>query len=404
MFFLSLSFILLVGGLLGFLANKIRIPSLIVYLLLGIILGYFSLIDDSILNISAELRKIALIVILVKAGLSLDLSQLKKAGRPAILLSFIPTICEMLAVGLVGPSLLDLTYLESFLLGSVLGAVSPAVVVPRMVKMIESDHGTKKGIPQMIIAGSSLDDVVMIVCFTAFLTIEGGNSLNAMTFINVPISIFLGVGVGIGFGFLLSLLFKKTHMRDSLKLAIILGICFGLVFLETYISQWIGFSSLLASITIGVVLLATRKTQAKRIAQKCDRVWAVSEIFLFVLVGASIKLDAAWNLILPSLAVVCIGLIIRMGGVISCLFKTKLNKKERLFVSIAYLPKATVQASIGGALLDLGNSMQNDAIIAAGNIVLTVSIIAILFTAPLGAIGIDLSMNKLVEKDYVEAE
>lgn len=399
MFFLSLTLILVVGGILGFLAKKIRIPSLIVYLLLGIALAYFGLIDDSLLSVSAEIRKIALIIILIKAGLSLDLKDLKKVGRPAILLSFIPAVIEMVTIGLLGPSLLNLTYLESFLLGSVLGAVSPAVVVPRMIKMIETSQGTNKGIPQMIIAGSSLDDIVMIVCYTSFLTIEGGNSLNVMTFLNVPISIVLGVAVGIIVGLVLSLFFKKVHMRDSLKLSIILGICFGFVFLESYISKWVGFSSLLTVITIGIVLLARRKTQADRIAQKCDRLWTVAEIFLFVLVGASIKLDSVWSIILPALLLIVVALIIRMIGVFTCLIKTNLNFKERLFVAIAYVPKATVQAAIGGGLLDLGNSMGNEAIKAAGMIVLTVSVIAILFSAPVGAFAIDLSMNKLTTRD-----
>ena len=399
MFFLSLTLILVVGGILGFLAKKIRIPSLIVYLLLGIALAYFGLIDDSLLSVSAEIRKIALIIILIKAGLSLDLKDLKKVGRPAILLSFIPAVIEMVTIGLLGPSLLNLTYLESFLLGSVLGAVSPAVVVPRMIKMIETSQGTNKGIPQMIIAGSSLDDIVMIVRYTSFLTIEGGSSLNVMTFLNVPISIVLGVAVGIIVGLVLSLFFKKVHMRDSLKLSIILGICFGFVFLESYISKWVGFSSLLTVITIGIVLLARRKTQADRIAQKCDRLWTVAEIFLFVLVGASIKLDSVWSIILPALLLIVVALIIRMIGVFTCLIKTNLNFKERLFVAIAYVPKATVQAAIGGGLLDLGNSMGNEAIKAAGMIVLTVSVIAILFSAPVGAFAIDLSMNKLTTRD-----
>src|SRR5574344_308632 len=399
MFFLSLTLILVVGGILGFLAKKIRIPSLIVYLLLGIALAYFGLIDDSLLSVSAEIRKIALIIILIKAGLSLDLKDLKKVGRPAILLSFIPAVIEMVTIGLLGPSLLNLTYLESFLLGSVLGAVSPAVVVPRMIKMIETSQGTNKGIPQMIIAGSSLDDIVMIVCYTSFLTIEGESSLNVMTFLNVPISIVLGVAVGIIVGLFLSLFFKKVHMRDSLKLSIILGICFGFVFLESYISKWVGFSSLLTVITIGIVLLARRKTQADRIAQKCDRLWTVAEIFLFILVGASIKLDSVWSIILPALLLIAVALIIRMIGVFTCLIKTNLNFKERLFVAIAYVPKATVQAAIGGGLLDLGNSMGNEAIKAAGMIVLTVSVIAILFSAPVGAFAIDLSMNKLTTRD-----
>lgn len=402
MFFLSLAIILLVGCLLGFFANKIRIPSLIVYLLLGIALGYFGLIDENILAISAEIRKIALIIILIKAGLSLDLKDLKKVGRPAILLSFIPAVIEMITVGLIGPTFLGISYLESFILGSVLGAVSPAVVVPRMVKMIENKQGTNKGIPQMVIAGSSLDDIVMIVCYTAFLTIEGGDSLSYMTFLNVPISIVLGVAVGILTGFILSFIFKKIHMRDSLKLAITLGVCFGYVFLESYISKWVGFSSLLAVITIGIVLFARRKTQASRIASKCDKLWTVAEIFLFVLVGASINLDSIWNVILPALLVIVIALIIRVLGVFTCLIQTNLNFKERLFVGISYIPKATVQAAIGGGLLDLGNSLGNATIQSAGMIVLAASVIAILFTAPFGALTMDLTCNKLTAREEVE--
>lgn len=399
MFFLSLSLILLLGGILGFLVNKIRIPSLVAYIVLGIIFGYFGLIDDSILNISSELRKIALIIILVKGGLSLDLKDLKKAGRSAILLCFIPAVTEMITIGLIGPSLLNLTYLESFILGSVIGAVSPAVVVPRMIRMIEEGQGTNKGIPQMIMAGSSIDDIVMIVCFTSFMTIEGGNSLNIMTFINVPFSIILGVAVGILTGLLLSFIFSKAHMRDSLKLAIILAICFFYVFLESYLSKWFGFSSLLASITIGIIILAKRQVQARRIAIKCDKLWCVAEIFLFVLVGASIKLNSIWNILLPALIVIFIGLIFRMIGTFACTIKTGLSFKERLFVSISYLPKATVQATIGGSLLDLGNKLGNNAIQSAGLIVLTVSIISILFTAPVGACCIDLTMNKLTTKE-----
>ena len=398
MFFASLALILIAGGILGFLAKKIRIPALIVYLLLGIILGYFGLIDDNITAISAELRKIALIIILIKAGLSLDLKELKKVGRPAILLSFIPAVTEMVAIGLIGPSLLNLTYLESFLLGSVLGAVSPAVVVPRMVKMIENSQGTNKGIPQMIIAGSSLDDIVMIVFYTSFLTIESGGSINYMSFLNVPISIVSGVGIGILIGLFLALLFKKVHMRDSLKLTVILGICFGLVFLETFLSTWFEFSSLLACITIGIVVLTTRPIQARRIAEKCDRLWTVAEIFLFILVGATIKLDSVWTIIGPALAVIAIGLALRMLSTFPCLIKTNLNFKERLYVAISYTPKATVQAAIGGGLLDLGNSLGNPAIQAAGSIVLITSVISIIFTAPLGALAMDVSVTKLTTR------
>lgn len=267
--------------------------------------------------------------------------------------------------------------------------------------MIEESQGTNKGIPQMIIAGSSCDDIVMILFYTSFLTIEGGNSLSIMTFVNVPISIILGVGIGIGLGFLFSFIFKKIHMRDSLKLTFLLGVSFALVFVESFVSQWIGFSSLLAIITIGIVILAKRETQAKRLAAKCDRLWTVAEIFLFVLVGASIKVDYAISIFLPALAVIAIGLLIRILGVYLSLVKTKLNFKERSFVSISYIPKATVQAAIGGGLLDLGNQMNSDAIIAAGIIVLSVSVISILTTAPIGAFIIDLTTKRLTHKEDI---
>lgn len=235
MLFFSLGFILVVGGILGYLAKKISLPSLIIYLLIGIFLSYFKLLDSSIVDISSEIRKVCLIIILLKAGLSLDLSYLKKAGRPAILLSFLPAVGEMITIGLVAPLILHISYLDSFLLGSVLGAVSPAVVVPRMIRMMEKNQGTKKKIPQMIIAGASLDDVVMIVFYTSFLTLEKGNRLNVLTFFQVPISILVGVGVGILAGIVLAFLFKKWHVRDSIKLSIILGICFLFVFLEQVI-------------------------------------------------------------------------------------------------------------------------------------------------------------------------
>lgn len=401
MFFLSLSLIILGGGIVGFLCQKIRLPALLGYLIVGILLGYFSLIDASIAGISAELRKIALIVILLKAGLSLNIADLKKAGRPAILLCFLPACFEMCVIGVVGHYLLGLSFLESFLLGSVLGAVSPAVVVPRMVKMIENGQGTDKGIPQMIVAGCSLDDIVMIVFYTSFLTIEGGDGLSVMTFLNVPISIVSGVGIGILLGLLLSLLFKHVHMRDSLKLALVLGVCFGLVFLESYLATWFGFSSLLAAITIRIVILRRREAQARRLAQKCDRVWAVAEIFLFVLVGASIQLEYAIKVLGWSILVIIIGLIARMGAVYLSTAKTKLSFKERSFVAISYLPKATVQAAIGGGLLDLGNNLSNPAIIAAGTTVLAVSVVSILLTAPLGAFAMDIASPRLVPSEHL---
>jgi solute carrier family 9B (sodium/hydrogen exchanger), member 1/2 len=402
MLFLSLMLILLGGGILGFLFKKINLPSLIGYLLAGIVFGYFHLLDNSITGISSQLREIALIIILIKAGLSLDIQELKKVGRPAILMSFIPACFEMCAIGLAGPAFLGISYVESFILGAVLGAVSPAVVVPRMVKMIEESRGTDKGIPQIIIAGSSMDDIVMIVFYTSFMTIESGDGLSFMTFLNVPISIVTGIAIGILVGFLFSLVFEKVHMRDSLKLTLVLGACFGLVFVEGFVSKWFGFSSLLAVITIGIVILARRKGQAERLAAKCDRLWSVAEVFLFVLVGASIKIDYALTILIPALIVILIGLVIRSIGVYGCLLKTKLTLKEKSFVVISYLPKATVQAAIGGGLLDLGNSMGNPAIIVAGTVVLSVSVVSILFTAPVGAFLMDVTYKKLTNQTQMD--
>ncbi|MFA6860851.1 MAG: cation:proton antiporter [Bacilli bacterium] len=398
MFFLSLGIILLVGGLVGFLFQKIRLPALLGYLLLGILLGYFGLVDEDLLAISSEIRKIALIIILLKAGLSLNISDLKKVGRPAILMCFLPACMEMCIVGVLGHYFFDLTFNESFLLGSVLGAVSPAVVVPRMTKMMSEGYGTDKGIPQLITAGSSMDDIVMIVFFNSFMTIEKGSSVSAMTFLNIPLSILSGVGVGVLIGFLLVLLFKYVHLRDSLKLSLIIGIAALLVFLESYLEKWFSFSSLLAVISLGMVILAKRPVAAKRISQKCEKLWTVAEIFLFVLVGVSIQIQYFSKYILMSLALLACSLLVRSLAVQLCLIKTKLNLKERIFVAISYLPKATVQAAIGGTLLDYGNSVSNDAIIAAGIIVLSVSVVSILFTAPLAAFSMDLTYTKLTTR------
>src|SRR5574344_2614715 len=401
MFFLSLSLILILGVIAGYLLNKIKLPSLIGYLLIGILLGYFGLIDQSILNISSELRKIALIIILIKAGLTLNINDLKKIGRPAIFMSFVPATFEMITFGLLGPLFFNLTYIESFIMGACIGAVSPAVVVPRMVKMIEEGRGVKKGIPQIILAGSSMDDIVMIVCYSAFMTMEQGNNVNFMTYLNIPISIISGVLVGIIIGLLLVFLFKKVHVRDSIKLAPVLGIAFGLVYLEKYVDNYFGYSSLLSAITIGIIVLAKRSEVAKRLSIKCSKLWVVAEIFLLTLVGASIKISYFSTYLLLALALLACGLFIRLCAVFLSLKKTNLYFKERIFVAISYIPRATVQAAIGGGLVDLGNSLNNDKIIGAGIIVLSVSVVAILFTAPLGAFLTDLTYKKLIPLDNV---
>jgi solute carrier family 9B (sodium/hydrogen exchanger), member 1/2 len=396
MFFASLCLIMVGGAGLYFLCRLCHLPALVGYLLWGILLGYLGWIDPNIAAISPQIRKIALVIILTKAGLSLNLNDLKKVGRPAILMSFVPACFEMVAVGLLGPVFFALTSNESFLLGSVLGAVSPAVVVPMMVRLIEEKRGTAKGIPQLIIAGSSADDIVMIVFYTVFLSIEEGGSLSWMSFLNIPISILSGIAVGILLGFLFSLFFKKVHLRDSLKLTLLFGVGFGLVWLEDYLAQWFGFSSLLAVITIGLVIMAKRKEQAARLSERCSKMWVVAEVFLFVLVGASIKVQYFANYFWLCLALLSCSLFVRSLAVNLCLIKTKLNLKERTFVTISYWPKATVQAAIGGGLLDYGTSSGNQTIIAAGTIVLSVSVVAILLSAPLGAILMELTYKPLL--------
>lgn len=390
MLLLSLCAILLFGLLIAFLCKKLNLPVLIGYLAVGIILGPYvlNMINVKILNISAEFRQIALIIILLRAGLSLDLSDLKRMGKLAVLMSFIPAVFELFAVGLLGPLLFDISYLDAFILGSVLGAVSPAVVVPRMVKMIDENRGVAHEVPELIIAGSSIDDIVVIVIFTALTTVAAGGTIGIMTYFNVPISIILGIASGIGIGLFMVWFFKRVHIRDTLKVIIICAVCFGLVAVEELLEGIVGFSGLLATITIGVVISSKYKVLSQRLSQKYSKLWILSEIILFVLVGASVNIKYfVDNLGFAMLLIVC-GLAIRSVGVLLCLIKSKLDPRERLFTVIAYTPKATVQAAIGGIPLAMG--------LASGNIILSVAVISILFTAPFGALVMDLTVNKLV--------
>lgn len=400
-FFLTLFLILFFGVLFNRLAKLIKIPSLVFYLLFGILLSFidskvsndsFHLLDTGLMNISSYIRKIALIIILLKAGLSLSVSDLKKVGRPAILMSFVPACVEMVTVGLLSPLFFPITYTESFLLGSVLGAVSPAVVIPMMSRLLEEKYGTKEGIPQLIIAGSSIDDIVMIVFYQCFLTMEKGGHVSAMTFLNIPISIVLGIGVGLLIGFLLSLVFKKAKMDTTLSFILLLAIGFGLTCLEDILAPYFGFSSLLSIITFGLVLFKKIPDFATELKNRANQVWVFAEMFLFVLVGCSIKMEYAFSYFLPALLLLLCSLTCRSLAVSVCLIKTKLNLKERAFTVLSYLPKATVQAAIGGGLLDLGNQLLSqgatnaNAVIQAGEIVLSVSVLCILLTAPLSAI------------------
>ncbi|MDY5441478.1 MAG: cation:proton antiporter [Candidatus Enteromonas sp.] len=392
--FLSLFLILFVGIIIAFLFPKIKIPALIGFLLFGILLGSFSILDPSIVAISPEIRKIALIIIVLKAGLSLDINALRKVGRPALLLSFMPATFEILAFAIFGPLLLGLSLEESILVGAVLGAVSPAVVVPRMTDFIQRGIGKEKRIPEMIVAGSSVDDVYCIVVFTAMsVLLSGGESEHvALSFLSIPSSIVLGILSGLVLGFLVVLLFKKVKIRDTLKLLLLFALSFLMVFLEGLLSKtWISLSSLLSVITMGMVVFAKSKDVGKRLVGKCNKIWVVAEMFLFVLVGASVKIDSLWNVGIQAIAVLLIGLLFRSIGTTCCLIKTDLTWKERLFVVIAELPKATVQAAIGGSLIGMAGINQDFA-----SFVLSISVLSIVLCAPLGAFGIDLSYKKLL--------
>ena len=399
--FFTLFLIVFGGVLLNKLAKRIRIPPLVLYLLYGVLLSLlqekvgssFIFLDSGVRNISSPIRKVALIIILLKAGLSLNLSDLKKVGRPAILRSFLPACTERVAVGIFGKRILGLTYTESFLLGSVLGAVSPAVVIPRMSKLRDEKYGTEKGIPQLVIAGSSIDDIIRIVFYQCFLTREKGGNLSARTFLNIPISIVTGVGSGILLGRLLSFVFNKVKRNDTFKLLLLLSICFGLTYLEDLVSPYFGYSSLLSIITCAIVIHKKGEQISLILKTKFNEIWYLAEIFLFILVGAGIKIEYAGKYFLPALLLLLISLVFRSLAVTGCLVKTKLTWKERGFVVISYLPKATVQAAIGGGLLDLGNQLlasgaaNAESVMAAGTIVLSVSVLAILITAPFAAIS-----------------
>lgn len=387
---LSVALILIIGMFMGWICQKIKLPSLLGMLITGIILGPYvlNLLDLGILNISAELRKIALIIILTRAGLGLDLSGLKKIGRPAILMCFLPATFELLGMILIAPKVLGLSILEAAIMGAVLAAVSPAVVVPRMVKLMDEGYGTNKGIPQLILAGASVDDVYVIVLFSTFIGMMQGEGASILKFVNIPLSIILGIGVGLLMGYVLAFYFEKVHIRDTSKMLIILSISLILVVIEDRLTTAITFSSLIAIMFVGVGLQKKREPVAKRLALKYGKLWVAAEVFLFVLVGATVNINYLKNVGFKALLVIIAALLFRMSGVFICLLGTELSKKERLFSMMAYTPKATVQAAIGGIPLALG--------FACGDTVLTVAVLAIVLTAPLGAFAIDVSYKKLL--------
>lgn len=395
----SLALIFLVGLAMSAICKQIRLPGIIGMLATGIVLGPYvlDLLSPSILGISADLRKLALIIILLKAGLSLNLSDLKKVGRPAILMSFVPASFEICGYILFAPMILGVTRVEAAVMGAVMGAVSPAVVVPRMVKLMEEGYGTKKGIPQMILAGASCDDIFVIVLFTTFLQMAQGGHANAKDFINIPISIVLGIVLGCIVGYLLyrffELAYKKNHcVRNSTKLIVILGMSCLLLAIEEWVSAYVTVSGLLAVVSMACMLKVKSTTfVSKRLSEKFGKLWIAAEVILFVLVGAAV--DIRYMAKAGAMALLMIGaaLLFRAVGVCICMLGTKLTWKERVFCIIAYLPKATVQAAIGSVPLAAG--------LSCGTLVLSVAVMAIVITAPIGALSIDSTYKHLLEKE-----
>ena len=389
----SLALILLVGLSLSAICKKIKLPGIIGMLITGIVLGPFvlDLLDPSILSISSELRKMALVIILIKAGLSLNLEDLKKVGRPAVLLSFLPALFEILAFVLFAPPMLGVNRTEGALIGAVLGAVSPAVVVPRMVDLIEKNYGTQKSIPQMILAGASLDDVFVIVLFTSFTAMAQGEKASLLDFVNIPVSIVTGTLLGVAFGFLLAWFFETSYahknlVRNSVKVIIVLAVAFLLLTAEEILEKYVAVSGLLAIISMAIVLAMRSVPEVtKRLKEKFGKLWLAAEVILFVLVGSAVDIRYTLEAGLGAVLMIFLGLIFRSVGVWLCMPGTNLNRKERLYCVIAYLPKA-----IGSVPLSLG--------LPCGKMVLSVAVLSILITAPLGAIAMDASYQRLLEK------
>ncbi len=388
----SFSLILLGGMLLGTLFKKIKFPPLFGYMLIGILLGPYCLnyIDTSILNVSSELRRFALIIILIRAGLNLDLDALKKVGRPAILMCFLPATFEIIGFSILGPMIFHLSLLDSLILGAVLAAVSPAVVVPNMLKLIEERYGTEQGIPQLIMAGASVDDVFVIVLFTSFTSLASSGSFDAMNFMRIPTSIISGIGCGMLIGWILNRMFERIDIRNVVKVILLLCISFVLMKVEDTMTGYFGFSGLLAIMSMTTMIHLQKEELSNELSSIYSSLWVFAEVLLFALVGAAVDIQYATNALLPSILIIFGCLIFRMIGVYLCVMGTNLNKKERLFCMIAYTPKATVQAAIGSIPLTLG--------LTCGNTVLTVAVCAILITAPLGAFFIQLTYPKLLKK------
>ncbi|MEQ2380161.1 cation:proton antiporter domain-containing protein [Lachnospira rogosae (ex Hitch et al. 2025)] len=388
----SIALIMLIGMSTGWVCRKVKLPGLLGMLFTGIILGPYvlNMLDSSILLVSADIRKIALVIILTRAGLTLNLEDLKKVGRPAFLMCFVPATFEMIGMIILAPRLLDVSLIEAAVIGAVVAAVSPAVVVPEMIKIMEDGYGTKQGIPQLILAGASVDDVYVIVMFTAFTSLAQGSNVSVMSLVNIPVSIIFGIIIGIIIGKALAVVWRKVHIRDTVKAAIFLSVALLLVDIEASLNTPITFASLISVMFIGIALKKDRPEVAFRLSQKYNKMWVWAEVMLFVLVGATVDIGYVAYAGVSSIVIIIGALIFRMAGVALCMAGTKLKLKERAFCMLAYTPKATVQAAIGGVPLSMG--------LACGNTVLTVAVLAIIITAPLGAFAIDMTYRKLLKK------
>lgn len=389
---LSIALIMLAGMGLSLFCRKIKLPGLFGMVIAGILLGPYALnlIDPSVLAISGQLRKIALIIILARAGLTLNISDLKKMGRPAILMCFLPATFEMVGTVLLAPSLLRISVMEAALLGAVIGAVSPAVIVPKMIRLIEEGYGTEKGIPQLILAGASADDVYVIVLFSTFTSLVQGGDVSVLRFVNIPASVVLGILAGLLCGAVLAMLFTKWEMAGTVKTIVFLCVCFLLSAAEDAISLPITFSSLIAVMAIGIAMQKKDEEDARILSGKFNELWKGAEVILFVLVGACVDISHLANAGVSVLLLLAGALVFRMLGVWVCLLKTALSGREKLFCMLSYTPKATVQAAIGGIPLAMG--------LPCGDTILTVAVAAIMITAPLGAFAIDRTYQKFLTK------
>lgn len=388
----SLALVFLGGLLAGEVFRRLRLPPLLGMLLVGIAFGPYALglLDDSLLAISADLRKIALIIILTRAGLSLDIGDLRKVGRSAVLLCFVPATFEIVGTVILAPRLLGVSVLEAAIIGSVIAAVSPAVVVPRMLRLMDEEYGAKQGIPQMILAGASVDDVYVIMLFSSFTSLASGGTLSPLDFVRIPTSLVLGIAAGVLCGLALAWWFSHVHIRDSIKVVIFLALSFVLVTIEDHCTGIIGFSGLLAVMSMGIMLGQRIPVVSKRLSAKYDRLWVGAELLLFVLVGAMVNVAYVAYAGVAAILLILGAMVFRMAGVFASVLGTKLNGKERTFCMLAYTPKATVQAAIGGVPLAMG--------LACGETVLTVAVLAILITAPFGAIAIDCTYKKWLQR------